>query len=107
MKKLDEKWILLEDRKPEFKYRSVYADACDGEIAEEEESDRVLIVSYDGEIGVGFYNEYKIKGEDETRSVFPGCWLRTRTTEYGVTNAAMEESNLEDIYAWQPLPEIF
>ena len=38
--KINEKWILLEDQKPELKYRSVYADAQEGEIAEEEESER-------------------------------------------------------------------
>lgn len=106
-KQMNEKWILWEDLKPALKYRSVYEDAAEGEIAEEEESDRVLVLSADGEIGIGFYNEYKVKGVDEIRTVIPGCWLRTEKTEYGVTNTRLEETNLQDVYAWQPLPEIF
>ena len=43
--KINEKWILLEDQKPELKYRSVYADAQEGEIAEEEESELAIFIT--------------------------------------------------------------
>ena len=105
--KINEKWILLEDQKPELKYRSVYADAQDGEIAEEEESERVLVLSGNGDIGAAFYNTYRIKGDDTVKVTFPGVWFRTQKTESGITNADLEEADLTDIYAWQPLPEIF
>jgi len=105
--KINEKWILLEDRKPELKYRSVYADAQDGEIAEEEESERVLVLSADGDIGTAYYNTYRVKGDDGIRETFPGIWFRTQKLESGITNAGCEETDLTDIYAWQPLPEIF
>ena len=103
---INEKWILLEERKPELRYRCVYTNAEDGDLAEEEESDRVFLLSYDGEIGIGSYNEYKMKGETETEAVFSGCWLRTKKTEFGVCNDELEEAYLENVCAWRPLPEI-
>ena len=103
---IGKKWILATIRTPELKYRNVYSWAEDGDIAEELESDEVLILTANGERGYAFYHAFRYHGEQSFRKAFYGVIFRVEETEYGSHNTELSADVIENVYAWQRMPGI-